>query len=61
MKSVPEIQYNLNETVSAIEIFTLLTSLEEREELMVEQSNLYAHWNGRNFAVTKEKLKAFLQ
>ena len=61
MKSVPEIQSNLNETVSPIGIFTLVTSLEELEELMVEQSNLYAHRNGRNFTVTKEKLKAFLE
>ena len=37
MKSVPERQSNLNETVSPIQIFTLVTSLEELEELMVEQ------------------------
>ena len=61
MKSVPEIQSNLNETVSLIGIFTLVASLKELEELMVEQSNLYAHRNGRNFTVTKEKLKAFLE
>ena len=29
-------------------------------ELIVEQSNLYANQIGRNFTVTKEKLKAFL-
>ena len=28
--------------------------------MIVEQSNLYAHQNGRNFTVTKEELKAFL-
>ena len=57
---VPEIQPNLNETVSPIEIFSSVTGLEELLELIVEQSNLYAHQNGRNFTVTKEELKAFL-
>ena len=57
---VPEIQPNLNETVSPIEIFSLVTGLEELLELIVEQLNLYAHQNGRNFTVTKEELKAFL-
>ena len=51
---VPEIQPNLNETVSPIEIFSLVTGLEEHLELIVEQPNLYAHQNGRNFTVTKE-------
>ena len=37
-----------------------MTSLEELLELIFEQSNLYAHQNGRNFTVTKEELKAFL-
>ena len=44
---VPEIQLNLNETVSPVEIFSLVTGLEELPELIVEQSNLYAHQNGR--------------
>ena len=57
---VPEVKSNLNETVSPIEIFSLVTGLEELLELIVEQSNLYAHQNGRNFTVTKEELKAFL-
>ena len=35
---VPEIQPNLNETVSPIEIFSLVTGLEELLELIVEQS-----------------------
>ena len=56
----PEIQSNLNETVSPIEIFSLVTDLEELLELIVEQSSLYAHQNGRNFTVAKEELKAFL-
>ena len=56
---MPEIEPSLNETVSPIEIFSLVTSLEELLELIVEQSNLYAHQNGRNFTVTKEELKAF--
>ena len=45
-----EIQPNLNETVSLIEIFSLVAGLEELLELIVEQSNLYAHQNGRNFS-----------
>ena len=55
-----EIQPKLNETVSSIEIFSLVIGLEEMLELIVEQSKLYAHQNGRNFTVTKEKLKTFL-
>ena len=39
---VPEIQPNLNETVSSIEIFSLVTGLEELLELIAEQSKLYA-------------------
>ena len=57
---MPEIQPNLNETVYPIEIFSLVTDLEELLELIVEQSKLYAHQNGRNFTVTKEELKAFI-
>ena len=57
---MPEIQPNLNETVYPIEIFSLMTGLEELLELIVKQSKLYAHQNGRNFTVTKEELKAFL-
>ena len=37
-----------------------MASLKELLELIVEQSNVYGHQNGRNFAVPKEKLKAFL-
>ena len=57
---MPEIQPNLNEIVSPIEIFSLVTGLEELLELTVEQWNLYAHQNGRNFTITKEEIKAFL-
>ena len=42
-------------------MFFLVTCLEELLELTVEQSNLYAHQNGRNFTVLKEELKAFLR
>ena len=38
-----------------------MTGLEELLELIVEQLNLYAHQNGRNFTVTKEELKKFLE
>ena len=57
---VPEIQPSLNETVSLIEIFSLVTGLEELLELIVEQSNFYDHQNGTNFIVTKEEVEAFL-
>ena len=57
---VPAIQPNRNETVSPIEIFSLVTGLKGLLELIVEQSNIYAHENGRNFTVNKEELKAFL-
>ena len=57
---MPEVQPNLNETVSPIEISFLVTGLEELLELIVEQSNLHPHQNGRNFTVTEEELKAFL-
>ena len=56
---LPEIKSNLNETVSTMEIFSLVTNLKELLELIAEQSNLYAHQNGRNFIVTKEEMKAF--
>ena len=57
---VLEIQPDLNETVSPIEIIYLVTGLEELLELIIEQSNLYAHQNGRIFTVTEEELKVFL-
>ena len=41
-------------------MLSLVTGLKELLELIVEQSNIYAHQNGRNFTVTKEELKAFL-
>ena len=43
------------------EIFSLVTSLEELLELIVEQLNLYAHQNGRNFTVSKKNCKYFLE
>ena len=57
---VLEIQPNVDETNSPIEIFSLLTGLEELLDLIIKQSNLYALQNGRNLLVTKEELKAFL-
>ena len=57
---VPEIQPNLNKTVSPTDIVLLVTGLEKLLELIVKQLNLYAHQNGRNFTVTKEELKKFL-
>ena len=55
-----QIQPKLNETVSPIEIFSLVTSLEELLELIVEQSKLYAHQDGRSFAFAEEEMKEFL-
>ena len=57
---VPEMQPKLSETVSLIEIFPLVTDLKQLLELIVEQSNLYAYQNGRNFTVTKEELNLLL-
>ena len=57
---VPEIQPHLNEKVPPIEIFSLVTSLKELLDLIVKQSNLYAHQNGRNFTVINEELNTFL-
>ena len=57
---MPEIQQNLNETVSPTEIFSLEIGLEDLLELIIEQSDLYAHQKGRKFTVTQEELKAFL-
>ena len=56
-----EIQPNLNEAISSIEIFSLVIGLEELLQLIGEQSNIHAHQNGRNFTVTKEELKGFLR
>ena len=55
---VPEMQPNLNETISPIKIFSLVAGLEELLELIVEQTNLYAHQNGRNFTVTKKEFSS---
>ena len=57
---MPELQPNLNETPSPIEINCFVTGLEELLELIVEQSNNYAHQNGSNFTVPKEERKTFL-
>ena len=57
---MPEIQPNLNETVSPTEILSLVTELEELLELIVGQSNLYTHQNERNFTVWKN-WKHFLE
>ena len=38
----PEVQLSMNEVVSLIEIFSLVTSLGDLLELIVEQLNLYA-------------------
>ena len=53
---VPEVHPNLNETVLPTEIFSLVIGLEELLELIVEQSKLYTHQNGRNFTDTNEEL-----
>ena len=56
---MPEIQPNLNETVSPIEIFSLVSGLEVLLELIVEQSNFYVHQKtflGINFVMAINKL-----
>ena len=58
---MPEIQPNVNETVSSIEIFSLVIGLKELLELIVKQSNLYLRRNGRNFTFAKKELKLFLR
>ena len=57
---MPEMQSNLNETISPMEVFSLVTSHEELLRLIVEQSNLDAYQNGRNITLVKKELKAFL-
>ena len=49
----PEVQLSINEVVSLIEIFSLVTSLGDLLELIVEQLNLYACQNEINLPVTK--------
>ena len=58
---MPEIQPNVNETVSSIEIFSLVIGLKKLLELIVKQSNLYLRRNGRNFTFAKKELKLFLR
>ena len=53
-------QSNLNETISPMEVFSLVTGHEELLRLIVEQSNLDAYQNGRNITLVKKELKAFL-
>ena len=57
----PEIQAELNEIVSPMEIFELVTGLEELIDLLVVQTNLYAQQKWRNFTVDNNELKAFLE
>ena len=57
---VPEIQLNLKETVSPIEIFSLVTGLEKLLQVIVKQSKVYAYQTGRNFTVNEEELEGFL-
>ena len=58
---VPEIQLNLKETVSPIEIFSLVSGLEKLLQVIVKQSTVYAYQNGRNFTVNEEELEGFLE
>ena len=57
---VPEIQVELNEIVTPMEIFELVTGLEELIDLIVDQTNLHTQKKGRNFTVDNNELKAFL-
>ena len=58
---IPEIQTELNEIVSHMKIFELVTGLEELIDLIVAQTNLCAKQKGRNFTVDNNELKAFLE
>ena len=51
-----EIQPQLNETVSPMEIFELVTGLAELIDLIFAQTNLYAQQKGRNFTVDNNEL-----
>ena len=57
---VPEIQAELNEIASPMEIFELVTGLEELIDLIVVQTNVCAQQKGRNFTFDNNELKAFL-
>ena len=57
---IPEILTELNEIVSPMEIFELVTGLEELIDLIVVQTNLCAQQKGRNVTVDNNELKAFL-
>ena len=57
---IPEIQSELNEIVSPMDIFELVTGPVELIDLTVVQTNFYAQQTGRNFTVDNNELKAFL-
>ena len=57
---LPEIQAELKKIVSPMEIFELVTGLEQLIDLNVVQTNLYVMQKGRNFIVNNNELKAFL-
>ena len=44
-----------------MEIFELVTGLEELIDLIIVQTNLYAQQKGRKFTVDNNELKAFLR
>ena len=56
-----EIQAQLNEIVSPLEIFEWVTGFEELIDLIVVQTNLYAQQKGRIFTVDNNELKAFIE
>ena len=57
---IPEIQSELHEIVSPMDIFELVTGPEQLIDLTVVQTNFYAQQTGRNFTVDNNELKAFL-
>ena len=58
---IPEIQAELNEIVSPMEIFELITGPEELVDLIVVQTNLCAQQEGRKFTVNNNELKALTE
>ena len=51
----------LNEIVSPMEIFELVTGFEELINLIIVQTNLYPQQKERNFTVDNNELKSFLR
>ena len=56
----PKIKKELNEKMTPLEVFHIVTELDDLVSILVRESNLYAQQNGRNFTVTNTEMQAFL-